>query len=139
MSVPKYKREENKLQALVDTINMTKYTIQMCENERIFPKKCRWNICSRIMDNCLDSIVKIRQANKIRPTNKEQADQRTSLQYEVLQNFEALWTLMELAYNVYSISSEKMGNWSALMLEADEKVAAWRNHDIRDFKKKFSI
>ena len=91
------------------------------------------------MDNCLDSIVKIRQANKIRPTNKEQADQRTSLQYEVLQNFEALWTLMELAYNVYSISSEKMGNWSALMLEADEKVAAWRNHDIRDFKKKFSI
>ena len=66
MSVPVYKRSENKLQALVDTMSMTSYTIKMCENEKIFPKKCRWTLCTRIIDNCLDSIVKIRQANKIK-------------------------------------------------------------------------
>ena len=33
MSVPKNKRTENKLQALKETLDMVKYTIQMCENE----------------------------------------------------------------------------------------------------------
>jgi len=62
MSVPKNKRTENKLQALKETLDMVKYTIQMCENEKIFPKKARWNLCSRIIDNCLDIVAKVRQA-----------------------------------------------------------------------------
>lgn len=41
MSVPVHMRSENKLQALKDTLIMTSYTIKMCENEKIFPKKCR--------------------------------------------------------------------------------------------------
>ena len=49
MSVPKNHRTENKLQALKETLDMVKYTIQMCENEKIFPKKCRWNLCSTEM------------------------------------------------------------------------------------------
>ena len=53
MSVPMNKRTENKLQALKETLEMAKYTIHMCENEKIFPKKSRWNLCSRIVDNCL--------------------------------------------------------------------------------------
>jgi hypothetical protein len=39
MSVPVFRRTENKLQALKDTITMTSYLINMCENEKIFPKK----------------------------------------------------------------------------------------------------
>ena len=31
MSVPKNKRTENKLQALKETLDMVKYTIQMCD------------------------------------------------------------------------------------------------------------
>ena len=65
MSVPVFRRSENKLQAYKSTIEMTRYTMHMVENEKIFPKKSRWNIGSRITDNCLDSIIKIRQANKI--------------------------------------------------------------------------
>ena len=134
MTVPVYKRSPNKLQALKDTMTMAIYTIQMCENSHIFPKKSRWNICSRIMDCCIDSIVKIKQANKLRNNTEEQCKKRIELQNKVIMNFTALWSLMELAYNVYSIPSEKVGYWSELMLVADEKVAAWHKSDMEKLK-----
>ena len=73
MSVPVYRRSENKLDAYVKTKEMVKYTMHMIENEKLFPKKSRWNLASKISDNCLDSITKIRQANKIQPKTAEQA------------------------------------------------------------------
>lgn len=135
MSVPVFKRSENKLQALKDTMAMTTYTIHMCENEKIFPKKCRWTICTRIIDTCLDCIVKIRQANKIKAETADQSACRIALQNEVLQDFEALWALMTVAYETYSIPSDKMSNWSSLMLVADERVSKWKRYDIDNLKK----
>ena len=64
MSVPVFRRSENKLQAYKSTIEMTKYTMHMVENEKIFPKKSRWNIGSRITDNCLDTLLQISVAMK---------------------------------------------------------------------------
>lgn len=58
MTVPVHRRGENKLQAYKDTVAMTSYTLQMCENQKIFPKKCRWTICTKLIDYCLDSIIK---------------------------------------------------------------------------------
>ena len=135
MSVPVYRRSENKLQALKDTMSMTSYTIHMCENEKIFPKKCRWTLCTRIIDNCLDSIVKIRQANKIKAETVDQSACRIALQNEVLQNFEALWALMTVGYETYSIPSDKIYQWSSLMLTAEEKVSAWKKYDVDNLKK----
>ena len=133
-----YKRSKNKLQALKDTIDMAAYTIQMCENSNIFPKKCRFTLCTRLIDSCLDSIVKIRQANKIRPTNVEQAKQRLSLQYQVILNFEAMWGMMTVAYELYSIPSHKIDVWSQKLLTADECVSAWRKSDMLKFKEQFT-
>lgn len=135
MSVPTFQRSENKLQALKDTMSMTAYTIHMCENEKIFPKKCRWTLCTRIIDTCLDCIVKIRQANKVKVETADQSVYRLALQNEVLQNFEALWALMTVAYEAYSIPSEKMAQWSALMLIAEEKVTGWKRYDVDNLKK----
>ena len=135
MSVPVFKRSENKLQALKDTMAMTTYTVHMCENEKIFPKKCRWTLCTRIIDTCLDCIVKIRQANKIKAETVDQSACRIALQNEVLQNFEALWALMTVAYETYSIPSDKMSHWGSLMLTAEEKVTGWKRYDVDKLKK----
>lgn len=134
MSVPVFKRSENKLQALKDTMAMTTYTMHMCENEKIFPKKCRWTLCTRIIDTCLDCIVKIRQANKIKAETVDQSACRIALQNEVLQNFEALWALMTVAYETYSIPSDKMSHWGSLMLTAEEKVTGWKRYDVDKLK-----
>ena len=83
MSVPVFRRSENKLQVYKSTVEMIKYTMQMIENDKIFPKKSRWNIGSRITENCLDSLIKIRQANKIQPKTIEQAKFRLKLQQDI--------------------------------------------------------
>ena len=139
MSVPVFRRSENKLQAYKSTIEMTKYTMHMVENEKIFPKKSRWNIGSRITDNCLDSIIKIRQANKIQVKTIEQAKFRLKLQQDVLLHFDALWSLMTIAYETYSIPSEKIEYWSNLLLTAENQVAAWRNHDRKCYKAEYNF
>ena len=137
MSVPKYKRNENKLQAYVDTINVVRYTINMCENPKIFPKKCRWTICNKLLDNCLDAVVKIRRANKIVAKTSDQAKERLRLEKEVLQHFDALWGLMDIAYNAYNIPTHTIEVWSGLMLTADDRVSGWRKYDVERFRKEF--
>lgn len=134
MSVPVYRRSENKLEAYKLTMTMIKYTLQMLENEKIFPKKSRWNLCSRIMDTCLDCAIKIHQSNKIQPKIVEEAEKRLELQKDVLLNFEALWCLMTIAYESYSIPSEKMEIWGDHLLNAENKVKAWHSGDIKRFK-----
>lgn len=137
MSVPVYRRNPNKLQAYADTVAMIKYTLQMCENPKIFPKKCRWTICQRLIDFCLDSEIKIRLANKIVANNIELAKERLKLQKQVLQNFEAMWGLMTIAYELYSVPTQKIDTWSQLMLTAEDRVSGWRKYDVDRFKKDF--
>lgn len=137
MTVPVHRRGENKLQAYKDTVAMTSYTLQMCENQKIFPKKCRWTICTKLIDYCLDSIIKIQQANTIKGTTPDEAKLRLKLQREILYNFQALWALMTVAYETYSIPSAKVDIWSQLMLTADNRVSAWRKYDMDRFKKVF--
>lgn len=136
MSVPSSQRAENKLQALKDTFAMTTYTIQMCENEKVFPKKCRWNLCSRIIDQCLYAVIHIRQANRINAVDDESFSRRAELQNQVLLDFEALWGLMTIAFEAYSVPANKVETWSDLMLTAEERVMAWRTADIKRFKNK---
>lgn len=139
MSVPVYRRSENKLDAYVKTKEMVKYTMHMIENEKLFPKKSRWNLASKISDNCLDSITKIRQANKIQPKTAEQAKFRLKLQFDVLLHFEALWSLLTVAYEAYNFPSEKIDIWCNLLLAAEDKVSAWRRYDMKRFSEEFTL
>lgn len=139
MSVPVYRRSENKLDAYVKTKEMVKYTMHMIENEKLFPKKSRWNLASRISDNCLDSITKVRQANKIQPKTVGQAKYRLKLQFDVLLHFEALWSLLTVAYETYCIPSDKIETWCNLLQDAEDKVSAWRRYDTKRFSEEFKI
>ena len=139
MSVPVYRRSENKLEAYKLTMTMIKYTLQMVENEKIFPKKSRWNLCSRIMDTCLDSAIKITQSNKIQPKNIEDAKRRLELQNDVIMNFEALWCLMTIAYESYSIPSHKIEVWCNLLLDAEDKTTAWHKSDMKRFREMYNF
>ena len=137
MSVPVNKRSENKLKALQDTINLASYTLHMCENDKIFPKKSRFTICNRIVDECYKAVVNIRIANKMDMKYEESARKRIFKQYEVLLNYEALWALMTIAFETYSIPNDKKEIWSTTAYAAEGIVTAWRNGDIKRFKEYF--
>lgn len=133
MSVPVYKRSENKLQALSDTIAAASYVIKMCENDKIFPKKTRWSMGSRIIDECISAVVHVRTANKIKIVDEDTFKKRTDLQRQVLLEFEHLWGIMDLAVSIYSIPMDKVGVFSSLLLKAEGCVYNWMRSDIRKY------
>ena len=139
MSVPVYKRGENKLQALVDTIEMCNYIIGMCENEKIFPKKTRWTLCQRLLDNCIRAVVSIRQANKVKVETEEDFKFRKSLQQDVLVYFEAIWAILTIACSQYPISKEKIHIASNKLLQAETTVTAWINSDDKRYKEQLNL
>lgn len=114
---------------------MSDYAIQMCENEKIFPKKTRWTLCNRIIDQCINAVCSVRAANKIMITDKESLEKRNDLQFEAMLSFEKLWGMFTIAYNTYSIPADKMKNMSSLLLKAEEIVAAWKRSDKARFMK----
>lgn len=65
MSVRKCDRNEGKLQVLNLSLNLAVYTLQICHNEKVFPKSQRWIMTQRIVNECLDAVTCIRRANAV--------------------------------------------------------------------------
>ena len=139
MSVPVFKRTPNKLQAYKDTLDLVTYTIKLCNDNKTFPRPAKWNIVNTLYDKSLECLIEIRRANKIKGDNAKSAEERLSLQYNVILNFDALWVLMDLAKETFNIDSDKMDKWTSLMLNAENCVSAWRKSDKEKFKKEFNL
>ncbi len=70
----------------------------MCvKTKKIFPKKCRWTLCNKLINTCLKTVAEIRQANSISVKTKEDAEKRIGFQKSVLLDFEAIWSIMTIA------------------------------------------
>ena len=135
MSVPVWKRSDNKLQAIVDVNKMCAYAMQMCENEKVIPKKCRWYLCTEIMKTCIHLVSSVRQINKIRiDKDIETAEMRMKYHTKAMLELEALWSEMTIAKEMYNVPNEKIDHWSQLALKADDSLSAWRNSDRKRVK-----
>ena len=70
MSVVKSKRGKSKFEVLVKANELAAFTIRICSNEKNFPKRYRWAITSKIVNEAIDICRYIRKANK-RVLNRE--------------------------------------------------------------------
>jgi len=133
MSVRKGDRSESKLEVLNDCRILAEYTIQICRNEKIFPKSSRWIMSKRILDECLEAISCIRRANAVYVGDKQSFklnfEFRYQQQMQAHAHLDTLLTLVDLAYNTYNIEGRKIEYWTGLILEADDKLKAWMKAD----------
>lgn len=133
MSVPTGKRSENKLQALADLTNAVEYLTRLCDNEKCFPKKVRWNLCSRLMDDGLLALADARKANLINVKTRYQAETRLSFQDSALSHIEAIWSTLDIAVRVYPIPMEKVHHMSELLLQAENSMKSWHRADAKRY------
>lgn len=98
MSVRTSERGEGKLEVLDCARILSEYTVQACMNEKVFPKKSRWVMANRIVNECLDAISDIKKANSIRLENAN-AFQRYLHQQDAYGHLETMLALIDLAYN----------------------------------------
>lgn len=129
MSVIKAKRQEGKLSVLVKAREMCVYTITICKNEKNFPKRDRWILTQPIVSEVLAIMSCIRRANAVNVETKEDYIYRRQQQIEAYSRCEAMLTLMEIAYKVLSIDSERIEYWTGLVVETESLLQRWKRSD----------
>ena len=117
MSVIKAKRQPGKFEVLVKVREMCAYTIQICKNEKNFPKRDRWILTQPIVNEALAVMTCIRRANAVRVVRKEDYVYRRSQQVEAFAHAEALLALIDIAYTALGVESCRVEHWTGLILE----------------------
>ena len=134
MSVPKGCRTEGKLQVLTDLQALCVYTIQICKNEKNFPKRDRWILTAHIVRHAVDAYSYARQANAVRVATLEDYKLRREYQIRCRTSLEALLGLIEIAYTTLNLSGDRVEFWTKSVICAEEKLSAWRSSDRKRYR-----
>lgn len=134
MSVPKGCRTEGKLQVLTDLQALCVYTIQICKNEKNFPKRDRWILTAHIVRHAVDAYSFARQANAVRVATMEDYKLRREYQIRCRSSLEALLGLIEIAYISLNLSGDRVEFWTKSVVSAEEKLSAWRSSDRKRYR-----
>lgn len=134
MSVPKGCRTESKLQVLIELQALCTYTIQICKNEKHFPKRDRWILTQHIVKLAVDAYALARKANAVRVVTIEDYKLRRGYQVECRSSLEALLGMIEIAYMALALDGERVEFWTKSVMRAEETLSAWRNGDRKRYK-----
>lgn len=134
MSVPEGKRTESKLAFHTKAIELADYTTTICNNNKIFPKRDRWMISSRIVNTAITILTSVVKANGIFVSNKSNYEQRREYQELARDSTLELLALMDLAYAKYPISSKRIEHWTRLVYEERNLILKWMKSDKDRFK-----
>ena len=134
MSVPKGKRTEGKLQVLVELQALCTYTIQICKNEKSFPKRDRWILTQHIVKLAVEAYTLARKANAVRVMTMDDYKLRRSYQIQCKSSLEALLGLIDIAYMALQLDGQRVEFWTKSVMSAEDKLAAWRSGDRKRYK-----
>jgi len=134
MSVRQNERGEGNLQVLNACRNLAVYTVNVCKQEKVFPKSQRWIMSKPIVDECLQLYSCIKRANAVLVHTSDEFAYRHMQQVEAHSHLEALLTLIDLAYGVFGIDSQKVSYWTGLALETDKLLKGWTKSDTTRYR-----
>ena len=134
MSVPKYKRQQSKFELINKATAITAYTLKMCSNEKIFPKRYRWCITDKLVDTMLEMGKDIKIANSIKVSDSNDFAMRKAYQTRALAATNAIFNLMDVAYGMFDIEDSTIDYWTGAMLEVQTLLKNWRTADIERYK-----
>lgn len=138
MSVRTGDRSEGKLGVLNEIRKLGEYTIQICRNEKVFPKSSRWVMVKPIVDECIGAMTCVRRANAVYVDPKFPEDDyryRRSEQVRAHSHLDAMLSLIDLAYLSFGIESRRIEYWTGLVLHADDKLKSWMKSDKERYTK----
>jgi hypothetical protein len=134
MSVPVGKRSKSKLEVYVKALELAKYTLLICGNEKHFPKRDRWMVTNKIVESVIDVAKNISMANSIRVSIRADFELRRKLQTSALSSTSGLLTLIELAYVKYNLDGDRVLYWTGLVTDVQTLLRSWRNSDLQRYK-----
>lgn len=138
MSVRKGDRTQGKLEVLNLAMNLCIYTLQLCRNEKYFPKSQRWLLTQKIANEAVDALACIRRANATFIDGTEERYQyRSGQQAEAHARLGALYALVDIAFNMNSgLGADQVEYWTGLIRDTDTKLKAWAKSDKKTHQEK---
>ncbi len=134
MSVVKSKRGKPKLEIVTKAIALASYTIHICSNENNFPKRYRWCITSKIVENTIDICNYVNMANSVYVANAKDYQIRRQYQTKGLASTYPLLTMMDIAYRAFGIDDDRIEHWTGLVMEVQTLIREWRKSDSERYK-----
>ena len=129
MSVVLTKRGEGELKVITETRRLATHTIHICQNEKVFPKRYRWCVTAKIIDNVVDIAKYVNIANSLRIDDPGSAVLRKNYQNTALARTYSLLTLMNIAYELVHIPGDKMNYWTGLVIKVQDLISGWKKSD----------
>ena len=129
MSVPEGRRTESKLAVQTQAKQLALYTVTICGNEKVFPKRDRWAITNRIVSVALTIMEEVDMANDIFVSTAGDYELRRKSQTVALASTAKLLGLMELAFMKYNIESNRIRHWTQMTVDTRDLIKKWRKSD----------
>ena len=138
MSVRKGDRTQGKLEVLNLAMNLCTHTLQLCKNEKYFPKSQRWMFTQKVANEAVDALTSIRKANAtLLDGSEDKYRYRRERQTAAHANLGALYALIDVAYNMNSgLGDDQVKYWTELVRNTDDKLKAWIRSDKKTYQKK---
>ena len=134
MSVVKSKQERGELTIITRSAELTAYTVQICTNEKNFPKRYRWCVTNKIVDSAVDINRYINAANSVKVEYPEDYRMRQGFQKKALAESYSLLATITIAHKIFGIESSRLEYWSRKIYDVQNLTRAW----IRSDKERYS-
>lgn len=121
MSVRKGERKLSNLKYIQDAQILCAYTLNICNNEEHFPEPV---LAYEIKHEALEILKNIRYSFSTYTYNKDNKELLMHYQTDALAHIDALYALLELAYNDsnYKIKPNSMEYWIGLIINVEDSL-----------------
>jgi len=135
MSVLVSKRHKCTLQVILKTEELLKWTVNVCNNESVMPKRYRWCIQSQIISVTTEAAVKMSQANMVRPETPEDWMTRINYQRSARDCLIKLRVYVTVADMLFHLKESTATYWSKSIAEIAKLLKEWMKSDCEKFDK----
>ena len=140
MSVAKGDRKETSTN--LETAKMLKgicvYTIQVCKNERNFPKRDRWILTQQIVKCAVKAYTNVLEANAITVVSMDDYVMRRKCQIKARNKLKAMIGLVEIAYTTLSLEESRVAYWTEYIRGCLNLLSKWRASDRKRYARQLS-
>lgn len=134
MSVPEGLRKESKLEVIVKARELAAYTIRITKNPKVFLPEYNTAITNDIISTAKNIFIDAWTANNIYVKEAKDWEERSRLQQKAALECNNLLALMQLAQEIFHLSTRRIKYWGSKTIEVRNKIRAWHDADRERYK-----
>lgn len=135
MSVPEGLRGTGKLKIIEDARFLSKYTITITANQKVFLPEYQRSLTDDINRIALAIFTEAFSANEIKVKCADDYKERRRLQDSAYNNCTELLALVHLAQAVFHLKLKRVQYWGNVIVNVKNLLKAWKESDYRRYYK----